>query len=131
MIFDVCNMYDKISVSLLMNCKSWLPDPKIDCPGQSGNLIVAPWSYVLVEDIKNNFKTVNQHSHFLTMGVWTFRDIWFTSRNTKFNFKDTANGKLRKWISQSQFSYVPSAEDGEEFLQNIWFKNVSVDENFN
>ena len=86
---------------------------------------------MLVEDIKNNFKTVHQHSHFLTVGVWTFRDIWFTSRNTKFNFKDTANSKLRKWISQSQFSYVPSAEDGEEFLQNIWFKNVSVDENFN
>ena len=25
-----------------LSCKSWLPDPKIDCPGQSGNLIVAP-----------------------------------------------------------------------------------------
>ena len=52
MIFDVYNMCDKISVSLLMIwncpvrqlfCKSWLLEQKVDCPGQSGNLIVAPW----------------------------------------------------------------------------------------
>ena len=51
MIFDVCNMRDKVSVSLLMvwTCrvgqlfwKSLLPEPKIDCLGQSGNLNVAP-----------------------------------------------------------------------------------------
>ena len=44
-------MCDKISVKLLMIwtcpvgqlfCKLWLPEPKIDCPGQLGNLIVAP-----------------------------------------------------------------------------------------
>ena len=50
MIFDVCNLCDKIGVSLLpfrtttfkqFFCKSWLPKPKSDCPGQSSNLIVA------------------------------------------------------------------------------------------
>ena len=62
MIFDVCNMCDKISVSLLMIwtcpvgqlfCKSWLPEPKIDCPGQSGNLTVAP---CLPVDLKYSYQ---------------------------------------------------------------------------
>ena len=52
-IFDVGNLCDKINVRLLLIwtcpvrhffCKSWLPEPKVDCPGQSDNLIVAPRS---------------------------------------------------------------------------------------
>ena len=50
MIFDVCNLSDKIGASLLpiytcpvgqVWCQSLLPEPKSDCHGQSGNLIVA------------------------------------------------------------------------------------------
>ena len=44
MIFDVCNLSDKIGASLLpiYTCpKSLLPEPKSDCSGQSDNLIVA------------------------------------------------------------------------------------------
>ena len=47
MIFDVCNLSDKIGASLpqiytspVGQCKSLLPDSKSDCPWQSGNLIV-------------------------------------------------------------------------------------------
>ena len=54
-------------------------------------------------------------------GTWTFKDIWFTSRKTKF--KDTANSEFRKWISQSQFSYHPlRTEKGfsETFGSKTW-----------
>ena len=38
-------------------------------------------------------------------GVWTYKDIWFTSGNTKF--KEAAKDEFQKWISQLQFSYHP------------------------
>ena len=33
-------------------------------------------------------------------------------------------------VDQSVAIQLPSAEDGEGFLRNIWFKNVSVVEQF-
>ena len=64
MIFDVCNLCNKLSVSLPMIwtcpvgqffCKSWLPKPKIDCPRQSGNLIVAPCKQRMIITIYDGY----------------------------------------------------------------------------
>ena len=75
--------------------------------------------YVLVKDIKDNLKLINN--------TYVFEpNISVHEKTLSENFW---KGEFQRWISQSQIQ-LPSAEDREKFIQNIWFKNVSVGDQF-